>query len=84
MLEVVVMYSLSGWSEHGKGLEVLNKYFKVRVGGSLQSLAKLAIFPLFGNTADIGEYVVPFPLVLFRQMLPLLTNDIRISVSVRD
>ena len=79
MPEVVVMYSLSSWSEHGKGLEVLNEYFKARVGGSFQSFAKLAISPLFGTTADIGEYFVPF----WRQMLPLLTNNIR-QVSVRD
>ena len=58
--EVVVMYSLSSWSEHGKGLEVLNEYFKARVGGSFQSFAKLAISPLFGITADIGEYFVQF------------------------
>ena len=81
MLEVVVMYSLSvnGWSDQGKGLEFLNEYFKVRIGGSFPSLARLAIFPLFGTTADIGEYFVPF----WRQMLPLLTNNIR-QVSVRD
>ena len=54
------LYSLSDWSEHRKGLEVLNEYFKVRVSGSLQSFAKLAISPLFGTTADIGKYFVPF------------------------